>query len=64
MSITKKIEEKFLSDPIFAELYEQHESAKFNRQFLKTNSWAEISQSFLNDKVKTNKRSYNKLHTV
>jgi hypothetical protein len=64
MSITKQIEEKLQNDPIFAELYEQHESAKFHRQIQKTNPWSELSQSFLNNKVQTNKRSYNKLHTV
>jgi len=66
MSITKQIEEKIQNDPIFAELYEQHESAKFHRLLNKTINIQEALSNFFNE-TNLNKNanpSYNKLHNI
>jgi len=66
MSITKQIEEKIQNDPIFAELYEQHESAKFHRLLNKTVNIQEALSNFFNE-TNLNKNanpSYNKLHNI
>jgi|LakMenE01Jun11ns_1017448.scaffolds.fasta_scaffold9586835_3 hypothetical protein len=66
MNITKQIEEKIEKDPIFAELYEQHESAKFHRLINKTIGVREALSNFFNETQidKKEKSSYNKLHNV
>ncbi len=66
MSITKQIEEKIQNDPIFAELYEQHESVKFHRLLNKTINIQEALSNFFNE-TNLNKNanpSYNKLHNI
>jgi hypothetical protein len=66
MSITKQIEEKIQNDPIFAELYEQHESAKFHRLINKTINVREALSNFFNETTvnKNENPSYNKLHNL
>ena len=66
MSITKQIEEKIQNDPIFAELYEQHESAKFHRLINKTINVREALSNFFNETMvnKNENPSYNKLHNL
>lgn len=66
MSITKQIESQIENDPIFNELYEQHESARFHRLINKTINIREALDNFLNETQvnKNEKASYNKLHNV
>jgi hypothetical protein len=66
MSITKQIEKQIQNDPIFAELYEQHESAKFHRFLQKTFSIKEALDNFQKETNlnKNERSSYNKLHKV
>ena len=66
MRITKQIEEKLQNDPIFAELYEQHESAKFHRLINKTVNIQEALSNFFNETSmnKNENASYNKLHNL
>ena len=66
MSITKQIEEKIQNDPIFAELYEQHESAKFHRLINKTINVREALSNFFNETMvnKNENPSYNKVHNL
>jgi len=66
MHITQQINEKIEKDPIFAELYEQHEAAKFHRFINKTVNLREELFNFFSE-IEMNKKvnsSYNKLHNL
>ena len=66
MNISQQINEKIEKDPIFSELYEQHEAAKFHRFINKTVNLRESLSNFFNE-IEMNKKensSYNKLHNL